>query len=105
MLKIVVSGMIENSQFFNLTHKEFARKSGLSHEQNIRKMSVLTLMRFTANQQVLSFSAFQEKLDLDEDSLEEFVIDAVKSKLVHATIDQTNGKFVLRSTHAVKICG
>ena len=102
---MIVSGMIENYQSFKLTNKEFARKSDLAHEQNIHKMSVFTLMKLTANQQVLSFSALQEKLDLDEDSLERFVIDAVKSKLVHATIDKTNGKFMLRSTHAVKICG
>ena len=102
---MIVSGMIENYQSFNLTNKEFARKSDLTHEQNIHKMSVFTLMKLTANQQVLSFSALQEKLDLDEDSLEKFVIDAVKSKLVHPTIDKTNGKFMLISTHAVKICG
>lgn len=38
-------------------------------------MRVLTLLELAANQQVLSFSALQEKLDLNEDSLEEFIID------------------------------
>lgn len=55
---------------------------GLSHEQNIHKMRVLTLLELAANQQVLSFSALQEKLDLDEDSLEEFIIDG-KSRNSH----------------------
>ena len=45
-------------------------------------MRVLTLLELAANQQVLSFSALQEKLDLDEDSLEEFIIDG-KSRNSH----------------------
>ena len=53
---------------------------------------MLRLLARAANQQVLSFSALQEKLDLDENSLEEFTIDGVKSKLVHPKINQTNRK-------------
>ena len=64
----------------------------------MHKMCVLNLLGRAANQQVLSFSALQEKLDLDENSFEEFTIDGVKSKLVHPKINQTNRKVVIKST-------
>ena len=64
----------------------------------MHKMCVLNLLGRAANQQVLSFSALQEKLDLDENSFGEFTIDGVKSKLVHPKINQTNRKVVIMST-------
>ena len=51
------------------------------------KMRVLNLLERATNLQVLSFSALKEKLDLDENSFEEFSIDGVKSKLVHPKIN------------------
>ena len=62
------------------------------------KMRVLTLLERAKNLQVLSFSALQEKLDLDENSFEEFSIDGVKSKLVHPKINLTNRKVMIMST-------
>ena len=80
-------GILEDYQTFYLTNKEFVRKSGLSHQTNMYKMRVLTLLERATNLQVLSFSALKEKLDLDENSFEEFSIDGVKSKLVHPKIN------------------
>ena len=80
-------GILEDYQTFYLTNKEFVRKSSLSHQTNMYKMRVLTLLERATNLQVLSFSALKEKLDLDENSFEEFSIDGVKSKLVHPKIN------------------
>lgn len=48
---------------------------GPSHEENIRKMRLLTFMQMCENRKEMDFSVIQEEMQLEKDQVEEFVID------------------------------
>lgn len=98
LLEIFVSGVLADYHKFYESNKEYIEKSGLSHEQNLNKMRVLTLLTLATNQMELSFSTLQEQLQLEEENMEEFIINVVKSRLIHAKIDQINERVIIRST-------
>jgi len=98
LLEIFVSGVYSDYMNFYSGNKTFIEESGLSHEQMIHKMRILTLLTLSANVTELPFKTLIERLDLEQDNMEEFLIDVVKSKLMHAKIDEINEKIIIRST-------
>jgi len=98
LLEIFVSGLLSEYHTFYTNNKEFIEKSGLVHENNIHKMRILTMLTLSTQTKELPFAKLQTELTLNEDELEEFVIDMVKSKLVHAKIDEINQRVIIRST-------
>lgn len=99
LLEIFVSGQLSDYLDFHSKNTDFLENSGLIHEQNIHKMRILTTLTLAIQQNEISFATMTELLGLkDDDEIEEFVIDLVKSKLIHAKIDQINQKIIIRST-------
>lgn len=55
------------------------RSSGLSHEQNIAKMRLLTFMGMAVEFKEISFDTMQQELQIGADEVEAFVIDGKNS--------------------------
>ena len=48
---------------------------GLSHEQNLHKMRILTLMQMAETRSEIDFDTIQQEMRLGADDVEAFVID------------------------------
>lgn len=48
---------------------------GLNHEQNMKKMRLLTFMQLAETNPEMSFDTIQEELQINEDEVESFIID------------------------------
>lgn len=49
--------------------------TGLNHEQNMKKMRLLTFMQLAETNPEMSFDTIQEELQIDESEVESFIID------------------------------
>lgn len=100
LLTIFVSAKLSSYVKFYQNNKDFIDSLGLSHEQNMEKMRLLTFMGMAVENKEILFDTMQQELQLGADDVEAFVIDAVKTKMVYCKIDQTNKKVVVsHSTH------
>ena len=90
LLKIFVSEKLEAYQKFYENHREFVNNLGLTHEDNIKKMKLLTFMQLAETKSEIRFGEIQQHMQISEAEVEEFLIDVLKTKLVRAKIDQGN---------------
>lgn len=61
---------------FHKDHKEFVESNlGLNHEQNMKKMRLLTFMQLAETNPEMSFQTIQNELQIEEDKVESFIID------------------------------
>jgi len=98
LLTIFVTEKLSAYMKFYEEKKDFVEGLGLKHEQNVRKMRILTFMQLAENATELSFETLQAQLQLEEAEVEEFVIVVLKTKLVRARMDQLNKKVLVSST-------
>jgi len=61
-----------------LTLNNFYFSSGLNHEQNLKKMRLLTFMQLAEGNSEMSFDTIQQELQLKETEVEAFIIDGKK---------------------------
>ncbi|MBN3287747.1 EIF3M factor, partial [Polyodon spathula] len=100
LLTIFVSAKLAAYVKFYQNNKDFIDSLGLSHEQNMAKMRLLTFMGMAVECKEISFDTIQQELQIGADDVEAFVIDAVRTKMVYCKIDQTQQKVVVsHSTH------
>uniref|UniRef100_A0A3B4GR35 Eukaryotic translation initiation factor 3 subunit M n=1 Tax=Pundamilia nyererei TaxID=303518 RepID=A0A3B4GR35_9CICH len=100
LLTIFVSAKLAAYVKFYQNNKDFIDSLGLSHEQNMAKMRLLTFMGMAVEFKEISFDTMQQELQIGADDVEAFVIDAVRTKMVYCKIDQTQRKVVVsHSTH------
>ncbi|CAG2058214.1 unnamed protein product [Timema podura] len=71
---------------------------GLNHEQNMKKMRLLTFMQLAEGNSEMTFETIQQELQLQDDEVESFIIDVLKTKLVRARMDQAAKKVFISST-------
>lgn len=98
LLTIFVKEQLESYIKFYEGHKEFVTGLGLKHEDNLRKMKLLTFMQLAENRSEISFAEIQHTIQITEDEVEEFLIDVIKTKLVRAKIAQGDGIVYISST-------
>lgn len=70
---------------------------GLDHDKLMKKMRILSLISMAEKSSELSFSQIQRELNLEPNGVEAFIIDALKTKLLTARIDQASKKLVIQS--------
>lgn len=100
LLTIFVSAKLSSYLKFYQNNKDFIDSLGLSHEQNMAKMRLLTFMGMAVESKEISFDTIQQELQIGADDVEAFIIDAVKTKMVYCKIDQTQRKVMIsHSTH------
>jgi len=98
LLNIFVFEKLEVYTKFYEGHKEFVNGLGLKHEDNTRKMKLLSFMQLAENRSEISFAEIQQSIQIQEDEVEEFLIDVIKTKLVRAKIAQGDGIVYVSST-------
>ncbi|KAL9955539.1 hypothetical protein ACROYT_G036876 [Oculina patagonica] len=100
LLTIFVSGRLADYMEFYEKNKDFVDSCGLSHEKNLHKMRVLTFMSLGEAKSEVQFDDLCKELNIGLDELEDFVIEALRSKLIRTKIDQVNKKVIISSaTH------
>ncbi|CAH0389861.1 unnamed protein product [Bemisia tabaci] len=83
---------------FYQEHKEFVNSLGLDHNQNLKKMKLLTFMQLAETEKEMSFDLIQSELQISENEVEAFIIDVLKTKFVHARMDQAARKVHISNT-------
>uniref|UniRef100_A0A8C4PWH5 Eukaryotic translation initiation factor 3 subunit M n=1 Tax=Eptatretus burgeri TaxID=7764 RepID=A0A8C4PWH5_EPTBU len=100
LLTIFVSGRLSSYMKFYSANKDFVESLGLSHQLNVSKLRLLTFMGMAVESTEIAFGTIQEELQIEEAEVEAFVIDAVRTKMVHCKIDQLQRKVIVTcSTH------
>jgi len=98
LLTIFVAEKLSAYIKFYDSHKDFVESLGLSHEQNLQKMRLLTFMQMAESRKEIPFDAIQADLQLNADQVEAFVIDVLRTKLVKAKVDQLQKRVLVSST-------
>lgn len=75
LLSIFVSEKLSAYVIFYEHHKEFVTSQGLVHEQNLKKMRLLTFMQLAESHPEMSFDDLQKELQIAEDDVEPFIIE------------------------------
>ncbi|XP_053684021.1 eukaryotic translation initiation factor 3 subunit M [Sabethes cyaneus] len=98
LLSVFVSEKLPSYLQFYQNHKEFVNSQGLNHEQNIKKMRLLSFMQLAESNPEMTFQQLQEELQIGENEVEPFIIEVLKTKLVRARMDQKARKVHISST-------
>lgn len=98
LLSIFVSEKLPTYIQFYQNHKEFVTSQGLNHEQNLKKMRLLSFMQLAESNPEMTFEQLQQELQITEEEVEPFIIEVLKTKLVRARMDQTARKVHISST-------
>ncbi|XP_055530877.1 eukaryotic translation initiation factor 3 subunit M [Wyeomyia smithii] len=98
LLSVFVSEKLPSYLQFYQNHKEFVNSQGLNHEQNIKKMRLLSFMQLAESNPEMTFQQLQEELQIGENDVEPFIIEVLKTKLVRARMDQKARKVHISST-------
>jgi len=86
LFTIFVSGRLNQYMDFYEAHKNFTSQ-GMNHERNVNKMRILTLMSLAESNKELPFDLLQTQLQIEQDEIESFVIDAIRTKCIRCKID------------------
>lgn len=98
LLNIFVSEKLSSYQAFYNNHKEFVQSQGLNHEQNIKKMRILTFMLMAESNVEIPFDDITSELQIEENNVEAFIIEVLKTRLVCARMDQAQRLVRVSST-------
>lgn len=97
LLTIFVTSKLSQYVTFYESHKDLINSFGLSHEQNMHKMRILTFMQIAEGKTELGFDLIEKELLLKPEEVEAFVIDVVRTKSVYAKIDQMSEKVLINT--------
>ncbi|XP_022082899.1 eukaryotic translation initiation factor 3 subunit M-like [Acanthaster planci] len=95
LLNIFVSGKLDDYIEFFKNNQDFIKTLGLSHDQNMQKMRVLTFVSMAIEQKEIPFSTIESELKITSEEVEGFIINVVKTKMVRARIDQLQRKVTI----------
>jgi len=98
LLNIFVSEKLEVYIKFYEKNKSFVDGLGLKHEDNMRKMKLLSFMQLAENRSEITFEEIQSSIQVGEEDVEMFLIDVIKTKLVRAKLAQDSGVVYVSST-------
>lgn len=84
-------------KFYN-ENKDFVTGLGLKHEDNLRKMKLLSFMQMAENRSEITFAEIRDAIKLNENEVEEFLIEVIKTGLVRAKLSQGDGVVHVSST-------
>lgn len=95
LLTIFVDGNLQDYNKFYSENEDLISSWGLSHDSNLRKMQLLTMIDLIGSSHEISFECIEEKLKIAPENIEEFIIDALHSKLIRGKIDHYNRKLLV----------
>jgi len=97
LLQIFISGSIADYQRFYENNADEVNELGVSHEANVDKMRLLTLVDLASNNKEVYYDVIMQSLMLenDEELVEQFILDAMAKELLRCRIDEVNSKVVV----------
>merc|ERR1719166_658091 len=98
LLNIFVSEKLEAYIKFYEANQSFVDGLGLKHEDNLRKMKLLSFMQLAENRSEITFEEIQSSIQIGEEEVEEFLMDVIMTKLVRAKLAQDSGVVYVSST-------
>jgi len=64
----------------------------------LKKMRLLTFLQTAENHKELTFDMIQKEMQIEQDEVESFVIEAVRTKMIRCKIDHLGRKVIIDST-------
>lgn len=98
LLQIFVSGDLNDYLDFYSANTDFVEHLSVSHEQNKRKLRLLTLASICEGAEEIEFSKLADRLNLEKDEIEPFIIEAIGSGLVKGKINEPEGRFTVSTS-------
>ena len=98
LLQIFVTGDINDYVEFYNNNIDFVEKLAVTHDENLKKMRLLTLASMAQGCEQLEFCDLIENLKLEKDEVEAFVIEAIGAKLIRGKINEPEEKVLICST-------
>jgi len=98
LLKIFVCEQLDSYVKFYEKNQAFVDGLGLKHQDNLRKMRLLSFMQIAENRSEIPLAELGQTLDIGDNEIEEFLIDVIKTRLVRAKISQGDGVVYVSST-------
>ncbi|VDL61983.1 unnamed protein product [Hymenolepis diminuta] len=95
LLEIYVSGGLADFAAFTKKYPSFLADNGLDEKVCLDKLRTLTLMEIAENVGELDYSTACKKLEVPEDQLESFIIEAVQQKVITCKLDQINRRILI----------
>jgi translation initiation factor 3 subunit M len=80
LLSIFVSEKLQSYLAFYKNHKEFVTSQGLDHDQNLKKMRLLTFMQLAESNPEMTFEHLQTELQISADEVEPFIIEGAEKQ-------------------------
>lgn len=77
LLSVFVSEKLSSYMNFYKNHKEFVALQGLNHEQNMKKMRLLSFMQLAESYPEMTFEHLQKELQIKEEEVEPFIIEGM----------------------------
>lgn len=93
LLTIFVADKLSAYLAFYQANRDFVSSLGLSHEQNLHKMRLLTLLQLAESRRELPFELLQQELQVAD--VEAFVVEALRTRLLTAKLDQTGRRLLV----------
>lgn len=98
LLQIFVNGDLnEYIEFYN-NNTDFVEKLAVTHDENLRKMRLLTLSSMAQDCTEIEFAQLTAKLNLAHSDVEPFIIEAIASGLIKGKINEPEEKVLISST-------
>ncbi|GAV08464.1 hypothetical protein RvY_18147 [Ramazzottius varieornatus] len=93
LLEIFVSGNVADYMRFYSQHRDAVDRTDLLHEANLRKIRLLTFLKMCRGHQVITHDEIEKELMLPPAEVEDFLIDALKTRLISGKIDAAQRRF------------
>ncbi|EUB58214.1 Eukaryotic translation initiation factor 3 subunit M [Echinococcus granulosus] len=95
LLEIYVSGGLGDFAAFMKKNPTFLAENGLNEKACLDKLRTLSLMKIAENAAELDYATVCKKIDLPEDQLEAFIIEAVRQRVITCKLDQINKRILI----------
>jgi translation initiation factor 3 subunit M len=88
LLQIFAQEKLESFQAFKTIHPDFLQSADLAEESCLRKIRLLSLASLGAENSEVPYSLIAQTLQISEDDVESWIIEAVSAKLIDAKLNQ-----------------
>ncbi|XP_055346168.1 eukaryotic translation initiation factor 3 subunit M-like [Paramacrobiotus metropolitanus] len=104
LLNVFVAGNVSEYMHFRTKNPDALQKIGLSHDDNLRKIRLLTFLNMSRGQQEIVYAEIAKQLHLDAgeteadkvrkvEEVENFIIEALKTRLISGKMDAAHQRF------------
>jgi len=95
LLKIFVSETLDSFRAFTEQNRDFLKSLGISEEECLRKMRLLSLASLGATNNEISYSLIAKTLQISESEVELWTITAIGENIIDAKLDQLRGVIIV----------